>query len=65
MELCTKELVMSDIVKEHHGNRFRRSNHSMVSLALLNETLFDPNTDAAARQHEVSLRPSRRRHQAL
>ena len=40
--LCTKGLVMFDVAMEYHGNRFRRSEHSMASLAPLKEMLFDP-----------------------
>ena len=49
---CTKKLVMFDIAMECHGYRCHTDDRAMVNLAPLRETLFDPNTDAAARQHE-------------
>ena len=51
---------------ECHGNRFRTSDHSIVSLESVQETLFN-----SAQVHlpddtrGVHARPSRRRHQAL
>ena len=41
MGLCTAELVMFEVAMECHGNRFRTSDHSTVSLELLKETLFN------------------------
>ena len=41
MRLCTKELVMIEVAMECHGNRFRKDDHSTVSLEPLKETLFN------------------------
>ena len=40
MGLYTTELVMFEVAMECHGNRFRNSGHSTVSLEPLKETLF-------------------------
>ena len=39
VELCTTELVMFQVAMECHGNRFRTSIHSTVSLVTFKETL--------------------------
>ena len=39
--LCTTEQVMFEVAMECHGNRFRTSDHSTVSLEPLKETLFN------------------------
>ena len=41
MGLCTTELVMFVVAMECHGDRFRTSDHSTVSLELLKESLFN------------------------
>ena len=48
----TTELVMFDVAMECHGNRFRTSDHAMVSLAPLKETWSD--------QHRCSCQTVRR-----
>ena len=63
VELCTEELDTVDVVMKYHGNRFLTGD--LASLAPIKESLFDLNTDAAAREHEESSGPSRRRHEAL
>ena len=42
MGLCTKELVMFEVAMECHGDRFRTSGLSMVSLEPLKEVLINP-----------------------
>ena len=63
--LRTKELVMFEIAIECHGNRFRTSDHSTVSLGLLEETLFNSvQVQLPDGTRGVHARPSRRRHKA-